>query len=189
MEFFWSTDAGAIDFAIFCAAIALGCIFGSRGVKLLCAVAVAVFLLDRTTMAMFDGVTFALVNMGMTLCAVVAILNFDIGKLANGYIGLFAVKLAALTAMIAGAINFETMAATATLSVYGQLFLLFGGAADGPHGGRLGRLYHFSVDSPGGGRSFLLGLLVGGGAPSGLVFMSRHSLEANQNPTEENRGA
>ena len=166
MDFLWTTDAGAIDFAIFCAAVALGCIFGNRGVKILCAVAVAVFLLDRTIMAVFEGVTFALINMAMTFCAVIAILQFDIGKLASGYIGFFAVKLAALTALIAGAISFETMAATATLSVYGQICLLFGGAADGPHGGRLGRLYHFSAASFGSGRAFLLRMLAGRGADS-----------------------
>ncbi len=189
MEFLWTTDAGAIDFAIFCAAVALGALFGSGGVKVLCAVAVAVFLLDRTIMAVFEGATFALVNMAMTFCAVLAILQFNIGKLASGYIGLFAVKLAALTALIAGAISFETMAATATLSVYGQLFLLFGGAADGPHGGRLGRLYHFSADSLGSGRAFLFGLLAGGGAPSRHVFMSRNRVATSQDTSQENRGA
>ena len=188
MDFFYTTTAGLFDFAIFLVVVALGAMYGARQVKWLALIAVVLFIYDRATL-LVDGYVFAVLAMLGCLAAISVVLQIGNGNMLRGFAALYGVKLAAWTALVAGAISFETLATVATLSVYGQLFIILGGAIDGPRGGRINRSYRASTDSLGRGWNSVVAVVAGGRTISRHPELPQQGMATNQDFQKEGRGA
>ena len=137
MEFFYTTSAGAIDFAVLIFAVATGLWFGRPHIRLLAIVASAVFLYDRYTLLAFSEVHLPLAGIAGCLVGIVAIIWQSRHRTSLAFAALYALKIQVHVLMIAGLVGFETMAALVTVAVYGQILLILGGTANGS--GKLSR--------------------------------------------------
>lgn len=167
MEFFYTTSAGAVDFAALVFAVAIGLGFGRLHIKLLAIIFSAVFLYDRYTLLALSEVHLPLAGIAGCLVGIVAIIWQSRHRTSLAFAALYGFKIQTHVLMIAGLIGFETMAALVTVAVYGQIILLLGGTANGS--GSLSRnTFRFARA----GRDFTVSSLARWGAISARPVMS-----------------
>lgn len=132
--FFYTTGAGAADFAALVIVAALGVTFGLRYIKALSLTMCAVFLLERTALHFTSDKLLMLATCAASFSGIVYIgLNYR-NRTAISFAVLYALKMAAYTLHLVGALSFGSMTAWATVAVYAQLLLILGGAANGSGG-------------------------------------------------------
>lgn len=163
MDFFYTGPAGMWDAIVLAVACGLGLVFGGVPVKRLALLAVAMFLFDRTTMLM-SGAWFA--GAAIAGCVIATRLALPVSK---GFAAFYILKTLAWTALVFGAIDFDVLATLATVFVYAQLFIILGGAADGPLDGKLSRGYRRA------GAGLVRGLLSAAARLSGRASPFGHS--------------
>jgi hypothetical protein len=137
MPFFYSTPAGALDFAILCVVVCLGIAFGRKTTKLLAVAAALVFLIDRAAVAAGGKLLPVIAILGC-VAATYTIMRLDRSVMARGFTALYLAKVSLWLVFLLGIISFASLSNWATVIAAFQLLIILGGSLDGLSGGRLG---------------------------------------------------
>jgi hypothetical protein len=126
-SFFYTTDAGFVDFIAVMSCGAIGLAAGSKNTRVLALAIIYTFLMARAVMLMGNPISIAAGQSIAELAAFFAVLRFTTGNAARAFAALYVADFAVYAAFAASLMSFDAMGAASTVVLYLQLFLLIGG--------------------------------------------------------------